>query len=153
MAEVVARVDVAAPPQAVWDKLVDWPTHERWMLLTKVESTTEDEHGLGAGIVGVTGIGPVAFKDPMTVTGWQPPPAPVARCEVAHMGRIVRGAGAFEVESTPSGSRVVWSEWVRVPFGLLGDVGWLAVRPVAAMFLRISLRRLAKLVEGDERRT
>jgi hypothetical protein len=47
----------------------------------------------------------------------------------------------------------VWSEWVRVPFGLLGDVGWLAVRPVAAMFLRISLRRLAKLVEGDERRT
>ncbi|HET9186870.1 MAG TPA: SRPBCC family protein [Acidothermaceae bacterium] len=151
MAEVVARVDVAAPPKAVWDKLVDWPTHRQWMVLTKVESTTEDREGVGAGIVGVTGIGPVAFQDPMTVTAWQPPPAPVARCEVAHMGRIVRGAGAFEVEETPTGSRVVWSEWVRLPFGLLGDVGWLAVKPVAAVFLRISLRRLAKLVEATDR--
>jgi hypothetical protein len=151
MAEVVARVDVAAPPKAVWDKLVDWPTHRQWMVLTKVESTTEDREGVGAGIVGVTGIGPVAFQDPMTVTAWQPPPVPVARCEVAHMGRIVRGAGAFEVEETPTGSRVVWSEWVRLPFGLLGDVGWLAVKPVAAVFLRISLRRLAKLVEATDR--
>ena len=151
MAEVVARVDVAAPPKAVWDKLVDWPTHRQWMVLTKVESTTEDREGVGAGIVGVTGIGPIAFQDPMTVTSWQPPPAPVARCEVAHMGRIVRGAGAFEVEETPTGSRVVWSEWVRLPFGLLGDVGWLAVRPLAAVFLRISLRRLAKLVEATDR--
>ncbi len=151
MAEVVARVDVAAPPQAVWDKLVDWPSHQEWMVLTKVESTTEDEQGVGAGIVGVTGIGPVAFKDPMTVTAWQPPPLPVARCEVAHMGTIVKGAGAFEVEETPGGSRVVWSEWVRLPFGLVGDIGWLAVKPVAALFLRISLRRLAKLVESQTR--
>lgn len=151
MAEVVARVDVAAPAQAVWDKLVDWPSHREWMLLTKVESTTEDEHGVGAGIVGVTGIGPVAFKDPMTVTAWQPPPVAVARCEVTHMGSIVKGAGAFEVEATPTGSRVVWSEWVRLPFGLLGEVGWLAVKPVAAVFLRISLRRLARLVESGAR--
>jgi hypothetical protein len=147
MAEVVARVDVAAPPQAVWDKLIDWPSHGEWMVLTKVEPTTDDEHGVGAGIVGVTGVGPIVFKDPMTVTAWQPPPAEVARCEVAHMGSVIRGAGAFEVESTPTGSRIVWTEWVRLPFGLLGDVGWLAVRPVAALFLRISLLRLAKLVE------
>ena len=67
------------------------------------------------------------------------------------MGRIVKGAGAFEVESTLTGSRVVWSEWVRLPFGLLGDVGWLAIRPITALFLRISLRRLAKLVESGAR--
>lgn len=151
MAEVVARVDVAAPPRAVWDKLIDWPTHQDWMVLTKVESTTEDEQGVGAGIVGVTGIGPLAFADPMTVTAWQPPPAGVARCEVAHMGRIVKGAGAFEVEETPTGSRVVWSEWVRLPFGLAGEIGWLFVRPVAALFLRVSLRRLARLVESGAR--
>jgi polyketide cyclase/dehydrase/lipid transport protein len=151
VAEVVARVDVAAPPQAVWDKLIDWPSHHEWMVLTKVESAGGDLHGVGAGIVGVTGVGPVAFSDPMTVTAWQPPPAPVARCEVAHTGRLVRGAGAFEVESTPNGCRVVWSEWVRLPFGLLGDVGWLAARPITAFFLRVSLRRLAKLVESTAR--
>ena len=66
-------------------------------------------------------------------------------------GRVVKGAGAFEVEETPTGARVVWSEWVRLPFGLLGEVGWLAVKPVAAVFLRISLRRLARLVESGAR--
>ncbi len=151
MAEVVARMDVAAPPQAVWDKLVDWQSHQAWMVLTRVEPTTAERVGVGAGIVGVTGVGRLAFRDPMTVTAWQPPPAQVARCEVVHIGPIVRGAGAFEVEATPTGSRVVWSEWVRLPFGLLGDVGWLAIRPVTALFLRISLRRLAKLVESGTR--
>jgi carbon monoxide dehydrogenase subunit G len=147
MAEVVVRVDVAAPPQAVWVKLVDWSTHQQWMVLTKVEPTTQQSDGVGAGIVGVTGVGPVAFRDTMTVTGWQPPPADPARCQVAHTGSLVKGAGAFEVESTADGSRVVWSEWVQLPFGVLGDAAWLAVRPIVALFLRISLRRLAKLVE------
>jgi hypothetical protein len=147
MAEVVVRVDVAAPTRAVWEKLVDWRTHHEWMVLTKVEPTTQAQDDVGAGIVGVTGIGPVVFRDPMTVTGWQPPPADPARCQVAHTGNLVKGAGAFEVESTPGGSRVVWSEWVQLPFGLLGEVGWLVVRPVAALFLRVSLHRLAKLVE------
>lgn len=148
MAEVVVRVDVSAPPQAVWDKLVDWPTHHEWMVLTKVSATTAERDGVGAGIVGVTGIGRAAFRDPMTVTAWQPPPAQPARCQVVHTGAIVAGSGAFEVESSGAGSRVVWSEWVRPPFGLLGEIGWLAARPAVALVLRISLRRLAKLVES-----
>jgi hypothetical protein len=83
----------------------------------------------------------------MTVTGWQPPPADPARCQVAHTGQLVKGAGAFEVEATADGARVVWSEWVQLPFGVLGDVAWLAVRPAVALLLRLSLRRLARLVE------
>jgi hypothetical protein len=148
MAEVVVRVDVAAPPRDVWEKLVDWRTHREWMVLTNVEATTQAQDDVGAGIVGVTGVGPLVFRDTMTITGWQPPPADPARCQVAHTGNLVKGAGAFEVESTPDGSRVVWSEWVQPPFGLLGDIGWLAVRPLVAVVLRISLRRLAKLVEN-----
>jgi hypothetical protein len=147
MAEVVVGVDIAAPPQAVWDKLVDWSTHHEWMVLTRVEPTTPSQDDVGAGIVGITGVGPIVFRDTMTVTEWQPPPAEPARCQVTHTGNVVKGAGAFEVESTPDGSRVVWSEWVRLPFGLLGEVGWLALRPLTALFLRISLRRLATRVE------
>jgi len=152
VAELVVAAEIAAAAGHVWSALVDWPTHGQWMLFTRVESTTAQTEGAGAGIVGITGIGPCAFRDTMTVTSWQPPPAQPARCGVEHTGRLVRGSGAFEVETIDAGhSRVVWSEWVRPPGGLLGEIGWLGVRPVVALFLRISLRRLAKYAEAGRR--
>ncbi len=148
MAELVVSVEIAAPADAVWSKLVDWHSHRDWMLLTTAEPTTTDGDGVGAGIVGITRLGPLALRDTMTIAHWQPPPANPARCGVEHTGRVVRGSGAFEVESLGADrSRVIWSEWVRPPLGLLGEVGFLAVRPLFALFLRTSLRRLAKLVE------
>jgi hypothetical protein len=150
VAELVAAVDVAAPAAAVWAKLTDWPTHGQWMVLTRVEPTTPETAGVGAGIVGITGLGPATMRDPMVVTSWQPPPADPARCGVEHVGQIVRGSGAFEVEAVDAThSRVIWSEWVRPPFGLLGELGWFVVRPFVAFGLTISLRRLAKLVESN----
>lgn len=147
MAELVASVRIAAPADTVWATLVDWETHRDWMLLTDVERATDDGDGVGARIVGVTRLGPLALRDSMTVTQWQPPPTDPARCVVEHTGRIVRGCGAFEVESADDGcSRVTWSEWVRPPFGLAGAVGWLAVRPLFQLFMQVSLRRLGKKI-------
>jgi hypothetical protein len=149
VAELVVSVEVGAPADKVWAQLTDWPSHGEWMLLTTVEPTTRETQGVGAGIVGITGIGPLAFRDTMSITSWQPPPSDPARCAVAHTGNLIRGAGAFEVEYLAAGrSRVVWSEWVQLPLGLLGELGWIAVRPLAALFLRISLRRLAKRIEA-----
>lgn len=152
MAELVVAVEVAASADQVWTQLVDWPTHGAWMLLTRVEPTTKETAGVGAGIVGVTGLGRFAIRDTMIVTAWQPPPAQPARCAVEHTGRIVRGSGAFEVEGLdPTHARLIWSEWVRLPFGLVGQLGWLVVRPVLGLSLKISLRRLAKYVESGSR--
>ncbi len=150
MAELVVSLVVRAPQERVWQHLVDWPTHGSWMLLTHVVSLSPDDEpaGPGARIEGVTGVGPLAMRDPMTVTQWQPPPAQPARCAVAHTGPVVRGAGAFEVETCEGGSRITWSEWVTLPLGLLGEIGWLAVRPVVRLGLLVSLRRLARLVEA-----
>lgn len=145
MAELVVSVPVAAPPSATWSYLTDWDRHDDWMVATRAAVTATGLDGAPVAIEAVTGIGPLSFRDPMTITRWQPP----HRCVVTHTGRVVRGAGAFEVEETPDGgSRVVWSEWVRLPLGLLGEIGWLAVRPLAAGFLRLSLRRLARAVEA-----
>ena len=92
--------------------------------------------------------GPLLLRDTMTLTQWQPPPARPARCVVDHTGTLVRGAGAFEVDHVSADrSRVVWSEWIQLPFGLLGELGWVVVRPVVAFFLTASLRRLARVVE------
>lgn len=151
MAELVVAVEVRAPADKAWAQLTDWPAHGEWMLLTTVEPTTRETEGVGAGIVGITGIGSLAFRDTMTITSWEPPPSDPARCAVAHTGKLVRGAGALEIEQLGAGrSRIVWSEWVQLPFGLLGELGWIVVRPLAALFLRVSLRRLAKRVEASE---
>jgi len=149
VAELVVTVEVAASAPDVWAKLTDWPTHGQWMLLTRVEPTTPETSGVGTGIVGITGAGLIAMRDTMVVSSWQPPPADPARCGVEHTGKLVRGSGAFEVEAVDARhSRVIWSEWVRPPFGLLGELGWFVVRPLVALGLTISLRRMAKLLES-----
>jgi hypothetical protein len=149
MAELTVATDVAAPAAQTWATLVDWPSHGRWMLLTSVERDGDIADGPGARIVGVTGVGPFTFRDPMTFSQWQPPPAEPARCVVRHDGMVVRGAGAFEVETIDDEhSRIIWSEWVQLPFGLLGTLAWIVVRPLSAAFLRISLRRFARYVES-----
>jgi Polyketide cyclase / dehydrase and lipid transport len=151
VAELVAWVDVDAAIDRVWAALIDWESHGDWMVATTVARTTGDGDRVGAGIEGITKLGPFAVHDTMTFSQWQPPPASPARCVVEHTGTLVRGSGAFEVEDLGHGrSRVVWSEWVQLPLGLLGETGWLAVRPVVGFFLRLSLRRLARLVEAHE---
>jgi hypothetical protein len=68
---------------------------------------------------------------------------------VRHTGKVVRGSGSFEVQ--PLGerrSRVVWSEWVDLPFGAIGRLGWPVVKVVVGAGLRLSLRRLARYVES-----
>lgn len=140
MAELVVRQDVDAPPERVFAALTDWEAHDRWMVLTRAEGG----HGPGARIEAFTGIGRVGFLDTMTITLWEPP----ERAVVRHTGKVVRGSGAFEVETVaPGRSRVVWTEWVELPLGALGRLGWPLARPGLRFFLQLSLRRLARYVE------
>jgi len=141
MAELVVTQEVAAPAERTWDVLTDWDVHDRWMLLTRAQGGRAQ----GESIAAFTGIGPVGFLDTMTITVWEPP----HRAVVRHTGRVVRGSGAFEVEDlAEGGSRVVWSEWVVLPFGLLGSLVWPLARPVLRLFVQVSLRRLARYVES-----
>jgi uncharacterized protein YndB with AHSA1/START domain len=141
MAELVVSQVVAAPAQQVWDALTDWDVHHEWMLLTRAEGG----HAEGETLSAFTGIGRIGFLDTMTITVWEPP----RRAVVRHTGRVVRGSGAFEVQ--PLGERrcrVVWSEWVDLPFGAVGRVGWLVVRVLVRAGVQLSLRRLARYVES-----
>lgn len=141
MAELVVTADIDAPAGAVWDVLTDWERHDQWMLLTRATGGRSE----GATLEAFTGIGPVGINDTMTIVVWEPP----RRCVVRHTGRVVRGSGAFEVQALgPGRSRVVWSEWLDLPLGLLGRIGWPLVRPLARRGVAVSLRRLARLVEA-----
>lgn len=139
MAELVLTQDVDAPAEQVWEVLTDWAVHDRWMLLTRAEGDRAE----GGEIRAFTGLGRIGFLDTMTITVWEPP----RRAVVRHTGKVVRGSGAFEVEDLGGGrSRVVWSEWVLLPLGVIGQLAWPVARIPLRLLLQASLRRLARYV-------
>jgi uncharacterized protein YndB with AHSA1/START domain len=143
-AEITARIDVEASVERVWAAVVDWDTQHEWMFLTRVRGTHQQGQGVGGRLEAFTGIGPLGFLDTMEITEWDPP----RRCVVLHTGRVVRGTAAFVVE--PRGDNAatfVWAEWLDLPLGRLGLAAWPAVRPLIALPLAYSLRKLKRRIE------
>ncbi|MEU4690948.1 SRPBCC family protein [Actinoplanes sp. NPDC023714] len=116
MARFTVTRDVAASAADAWAVLVDWPRHGDWVPLTTVRTLTPRPDGVGARFVARTGVGPLGFDDPMTVTVWEPPQGDrPGRCEVVKSGRVVLGSALFTV--IPLGAarcRVAWTEDVTV---------------------------------------
>lgn len=143
-ATLVLTVDVDATVAETWAGATDWAGQGEWMLGTTVRPTRQDGQGVGGAIEAFTGIGPVGFLDRMEITRWEPP----HRCHMRHVGRLVRGTGAFEVEPRGDGARFVWREDLDLPFGVVGRLGWPLVRPLFALGVQHSLRRFARWVEA-----
>ncbi len=127
-----------ATPEEVWRAVVDWPGQHRWMIGTRVHGG----HGLGATVVARTGTGPLGFTDTMVISEWNPP----LRCVVRHTGRVVRGAGIFEVTPRGTGREFRWTEQLDLPLAAVGRLGWPLVRPLAQRGMDASLRRFARLL-------
>ncbi|SFB51746.1 Polyketide cyclase / dehydrase and lipid transport [Amycolatopsis marina] len=143
--DVMLSVDVAAPAGTTWLALTDWERQGEWMLGTEVRVTEGNGRSVGSRIAAVTGIGPVGLTDTMEITGWEPP----SRCTVRHLGRLVRGTGAFHVQDRgPDRSVFIWSERLILPFGPLGTLGWPLAKPVFTAGLRYSLQRFARFAEA-----
>jgi hypothetical protein len=134
----VARVQVPADAERVWQAATDWSRQGEWIWATRVHGG----QGVGAAVTGWTGVGPIGFTDTMVITEWDPP----RRCVVEHTGRVVRGSGIFEVRADGSASELHWTEDLRLPLPpTLGRLAGRVVRPLAEMGLMSSLRRFARL--------
>ena len=132
MTAVTAAVELPLPQQQAWAAVTDWEGQSRWMPLTVV-SVVDGDGGLGTRLSARTGVGPLGFVDPMVIDVWEPP----HRCEVEHLGRVVRGRGIFTVEELTTGrSRVSWTEELE---GLAARVTVSASR----LALGLALRRFA----------
>ncbi|MDP5183960.1 SRPBCC family protein [Blastococcus sp. BMG 814] len=150
MPELVERVEVAAPPERVWAALTDWTRQGEWMLATDVETVGGPAQGVGGRLAARTGLplpgrARLGILDTMVITAWDPP----RRVEVQHTGRLVRGPGIFEIEPRGEQSTFVWTERLDLPYGVLGRVGWVLVRPFALLGIRWSLRRFADFARGQ----
>lgn len=138
--EVTARVDVQAPPEAVFAAVTDWERQEEWILATTVRVLRGDGRSVGSEVEAVTGVRGIGVTDSMRITVWEAP----QRCEVRHTGRVVRGTGVFAVR--PRGRDAAtfeWTEHLDLPGGALGRLGWLAIRPLVGWGLQRSLDRFA----------
>jgi uncharacterized protein YndB with AHSA1/START domain len=146
---IAVDVIVDAPVEAVWAAVVDWDRQSEWVLGTRTRATTNGGVGLGGGIEAFTGVlGRLGFLDTMVITEWVPP----HRCAVLHTGRVVRGEGFFEVFKLPGDrSRFVWSERLALPLGMVGRLGWPVIKPALAAGVRMSLNKLARAVEAEQR--
>jgi len=141
VAELVLRVEVDAPAERTWAAATDWAHQHEWMMGTRVRPTAQGGQGVGGGLEAFTGVGRIGFLDTMVITDWDPP----RRCLVRHTGRVVRGTAAFEVQPlSAERSRFVWSEWLDLPLGRVGQLGWRVVRPAFAWAVRRSLRTFAR---------
>ncbi|MEP7091580.1 MAG: SRPBCC family protein [Nocardioidaceae bacterium] len=141
------EVRIGAPASVVWDYVTDWPRQEEWIPQTRVENL-DDANSLGGRFRAWTGVGPVGFWDPMTITAWERSADGGGRCEVLHRGAVVKGEGEFAVLADGEGaSTFVWAEMLVVPGGRLGAFAWRFARPVVERLIDRGLRALRDRVE------
>jgi len=108
-----------------------------WVTSTQVE-------GVGTSIAAFTGplhmfyprLKSLGLLDLMVVTQWQPP----HRCDVDHVGKVLKGSGSFQLsEINSSSTRFDWSETIVAPKAI-----FLLVAPFLYIGVRISLARFAR---------
>lgn len=148
MVELRVSVDVNASPQRVFDALTDWERQGEWMPGTHVRVTKGRGDAVGDEILArtaVPGLRMIGFDDPMRITAWES----AARCEVEHLGRVVRGGGVFIVEPRGDGSTFSWVEWIDPPLGVVGQAALRVGGRPTRRVLAVALRRFARWVERD----
>jgi hypothetical protein len=151
---VRSQVVAQAPAAEVWAYLTDWPRQGEWIPLTRVERTSPGPaREVGGRIRAWTGVGPLGFWDPMTITAWQEHADGSGRCEVLHLGRVVRGDGGFTVTALDERTcRVLWWERVDVPGGRLGALAWRLLGRGLQRGVDTALNRLAREVTSGRGR-
>lgn len=138
--ELSLSVEVKASQQKVFDKIVDWESQGQWMLGTKVSGTKNNGQGLGGEINAWTGFWKIGFNDPMVITQWIEPKI----VDVKHIGRVVKGTGSMVVEKIDeNNSRFIWSESINLPFGFIGKIGWIIIKPFFVSGIKFSLNKFA----------
>jgi carbon monoxide dehydrogenase subunit G len=141
---LASSVLIARPVADVWEYLVDWRRQREWIWLTTVVPLDDDAHRVGGRVRARTGLGPLGFTDPITVTTWDPP----RRLDLLHTGRVVRGEATTLVEPAGTATRVSWEERIDVPGGVLGALAWRPGRPAAQRALDWTLHRLRRRLEA-----
>lgn len=139
--------DFGASARTVWDELVDWKAHEKWIPATQVEvHTSGDPASIGAEFTAWSGLGrKLALEDRMRVDELAfDTDAESGFCKVTKLGPMITGWASFSVAPSGSGSQLVWTEEVDVPYApqFLSPV----LAKIGVGGFRFGMKRLNKLL-------
>jgi hypothetical protein len=125
--------------------LADLGSHHEWMAdAGEIGFEGPQRTGVGTRMRVPTRIGPFRTTDLMTVVEWEEGKT----MAVDHVG-TVSGSGRFDLQPLGGGTRLVWSEELRFPWWLGGEVGaWLAT-PILKRIWRANLGRLVDRVAAS----
>lgn len=128
-----------AEPERVWEVLERWEEQSRWVRdADTVRVLGSRREGAGTTIAVRTRLlGVPLFTDRLEVTIWEPP----RRLVMAHRGRV-RGVGTWRLHPVEGGTWFTWTEELRVPVPLLGELALRCYRPYMRRLMSASLRRL-----------
>jgi len=140
-ARVVFDVDIEVPlsSQEAWDRLNDWPSHGKWIPLTRIDVDRADPKKF----VAYSGIRPLVLEDRMHQLTEQFD-GTTGDSTVAKLGPILVGEARFAVKPGPSPTSgvVSWREDVAVkwlPRFLTAPVAFAAKQAFAS-----SIKKMAK---------
>lgn len=148
MARIEATTHIEADPQRVWEVLVDWESQPAWMRDARsVEVLSAHREGVDVVLRCRTTIAAgIVVTDDMVITEWEEPRV----IGIRHLGWLLRGIGAFELQPTKHGTHCTWWEEIGLPLGPLGEaVGTLAVVPAVRRVFRGSLAGLKRVCESS----
>lgn len=144
-APIRTSVEVDAPIDQVWARLVDIERQPDWMHdLRSVELLTPPPIGVGTRAVGRVRAYGIGVADPIEVTAFEPP----TRYAIRHVG-LVGGEGEIVLSPLDGGgaTAVSWDETLVAP--LFAHLGALVLAVVFRPIFQRDLERLADLVEAD----
>ncbi|MGH2659452.1 MAG: SRPBCC family protein [Actinomycetota bacterium] len=133
-------------PEEVWGKLLAWEDQAAWMRdADSVRVLTSHREGVGVVVAVKTRVLNVpVFTERLEVTLWEPP----RRLVMAHLG-FVRGVGEWALDRVDGGTRLTWTEHLRLPVPLIGELALLAYRPFMGRLMRGSLTNLRALLARE----
>lgn len=128
MPVIVRHIRIAAPPERVWEVLVDIPRQLEWMHdLRSIRILTPGPLRVGSIMAGQVRMFGLGQADPVEVTALEPP----WRYAIAHRGAF-HGWGEFLLQPLEGGraTHVRWSESLTPTHRVLPPLAWLTRLPV-----------------------
>ena len=101
-------------PQEAWRRLTRWERHADHVPLTRI-TVAAPPGGPGVRVLARTGVGPLAFDDPMDVVRFDPPrDGGTGVCRLEKRGTVVTGWAEIRIGPLGTGCEVEWREDLHV---------------------------------------
>lgn len=130
------RLSLRVPVERVWQSLVDWQGHAKWIPSTRV-SVDSGDGGVGTEFTATTSLGPFALPDRMRVVALDVEQRTAA---VEKLGPVLTGRAGFSLRPVAGGASLSWEEEVEakaLPAALAPVAGWLGALLFAAAIMRL----------------